>query len=85
MDVTLHMTSFDAATRAWIQAEVRRTGATVEAVIERLVQRGVAAERQESRGQRFHDLDELAGTWSAEEADDFRSAVADFAQIDPTL
>jgi len=49
-----------------------------------LLQRGVAAERQVERAQRFHDLDSLAGTWSAEEVDAFRAATH-FTQIDPTL
>jgi len=85
MDITLRMTTLDVATRAWIQDEARRTGASVEAVVERLIQRGVAAERQAARAQRHHDLDELAGTWSAEEVDAFRTVMPDFAQIDSAL
>jgi len=33
----------------------------------------------------LHDLDVLAGTWSAEEADEFHRAIADLDQIDPSL
>jgi hypothetical protein len=79
------ITRLDSATRAWIQEESRRTGASVEVIIERLIQRGVAAERQATRGQRFHDLDALAGTWSNEEAAAFQAALTDFEQIDPAL
>lgn len=85
MDITLNLNTMDAATRAWIQDEARRTNISVEVVVERLIQRGVAAERQAARAQRYHDLDRLAGTWSAEEANAFRTATADFAQIDPAL
>jgi len=85
MDVTLNLTALDEATRTWLQDEARRTGTSVELVIERLIQRSVARERQAARAQRFHDLDGLAGTWSAEEADAFRTATADFAQTDPEL
>ncbi|MEI6778816.1 MAG: hypothetical protein WCK70_18105 [Chloroflexales bacterium] len=85
MEIMLHMTALDMATRTWIQHEAQRTGASVETVIERLIQRGVMAERQAARTQRFHDLDGLAGTWSSEEAEAFRAATADFAQIDPAL
>lgn len=85
MDIMLHMTALDTATRTWIQNEARRTGTSVETVIERLILRGVVAERQSSRAQRFHDLDDLAGTWSVEDAEEFRVATADFSQIDPAL
>ena len=85
MEITLNMNALDGATRDWIQDEARRTGASVEEVIERLIKRGITAERQAALAQRYHDLDNLAGTWSAEVADVFRLVTADFAQIDETL
>ena len=85
MEITLNMNALDGVTRDWIQDAVRRTGASVEEVIERLIKRGITAERQSAQAQRYHDLDKLAGTWSAEEADAFRLATADFAQIDVML
>lgn len=85
MEITLNMNALDGVTRDWIQDEARRTGASVEEVIERLIKRGITAERQAARAQRYHDLDSLAGTWSAEDADAFRLATADFAKIDETL
>lgn len=83
MNMPFTITRLDAATRAWIQEESHRTGSSVEVIIERLIQRGVAAERQAARGQHFHDLDALAGTWSAEDAAEFQAALTDFEQIDP--
>lgn len=85
MEMTVHINTLDRVTQVWIQDETRRTGASVEQVIARLIQRGVAIERQAARVQRYHDVDHLAGTWSAEEADTFRSTLADFAQIEPGL
>jgi hypothetical protein len=85
MDVTLNLSALDKATRAWIQDEARRTGTSLEEVIERLIQRSVALERQTEQAQRYHDLDSLAGTWSEEETNAFRAATADFAQVDPAL
>lgn len=35
--------------------------------------------------ERFHDLDHLAGTWSAEDLAEFEAAVADFEKIDEEL
>ncbi len=85
MEITVKMHSLDRRTRIWIQNEAQRTGASVEEIIERLIQRGIAIERQAVRTQRYHDLDSLAGTWSTEDADTFRAAIADFGQIDPAL
>ncbi len=33
----------------------------------------------------YHDLDDLAGTWSAEEAESFETVIADFEKIDEHL
>jgi hypothetical protein len=33
----------------------------------------------------YHDLDALAGTWTAEEASEFLKALADFEQVDQEL
>ena len=85
MELTLNLNMLDNITRAWIEDEARRTSVSVEQVIERLIQRGVAFERQAVQAQRYHDLDSLAGTWSADEADAFQAATVDFAQIDTTL
>jgi hypothetical protein len=85
MDIRFSTTTLDTATRAWIEEESRRTGAPVEAVIARLIQRGLAAESGAGTAPRYHDLDELAGTWSADEADAFRASIGDFARIDPAL
>ena len=66
----LTITQLDHTVTEWIEQEAQRTGMPIEAV---------------ARRQRYHDLDALAGTWSAEEADEFRHAIADLNQIDPTL
>jgi hypothetical protein len=85
VDITLNIDVLGTSTRIWIEDEARRTGKSVEAVIEHLIQRGVAVERQASLPQLFHDLDSLAGTWSVEEANAFRAATTDFSKIDETL
>jgi hypothetical protein len=56
----------------------------VDVVVRRLIYRGLEVERRIG-GQRYHDLDELAGTWSDTEAQEFQQAVAALDQIDPTL
>ncbi len=81
----LVIAELDHDTVEWIQKEAERTGMPVEAVARQLIYRGLAAEREEARQERHHDLDVLAGTWSAEEADEFHRAIADLDQIDPSL
>lgn len=85
MEQPLTITHLDSAATEWIEREAQRTGMPVEAVVRQLIYRGLEVERQQAGRQRYHDLDSLAGTWSAEEADEFRRSIADLSQIDPTL
>lgn len=85
MEVPLTITHLDTATTAWIEQEAQRRGMSVEDVVRHLIYRGLEVERRQAQQQRYHDLDLLAGTWSTEEVDEFRHAIADLNQIDPTL
>lgn len=85
MDVTVDLDQLNAATRQWIEDEARCRGISLEAVIERLIERGFTVEVQADQRQCYHDLDALAGTWSAEEAAEFKPATRDFEQIDTAL
>jgi hypothetical protein len=73
----LTITQLDSTATEWIEREAQRTGMPVEAVVLQLIYRGLEVERQKARRQRHNDLDSLAGTWSSEEADEFRHAVTD--------
>lgn len=77
MGQPLTITELDRTAAEWIEQEAQRTGLPVEAVAHQLIYRGLEVERQKARQQRHHDLDALAGTWSTEEADEFRHAIAD--------
>ncbi len=85
MGKLLTIGQLDTTVTEWIEQEAQRTGMTVEDVVRNLIYRGLEVERQKARRQRYHDLDALAGTWSDEEADEFRNAIADLNQTDPTL
>ena len=85
MEQPLVITQLDKAATEWIEQEAERTGASVEAVVRQLIYRGLEMERKGLRQEAYHDLDFLAGTWSAEEADEFRRAIADLDQVDPAL
>jgi hypothetical protein len=59
-------------------AEAKRSGMSPEALAEALIQESL-------KGQPFHDLDYLAGTWSEEEAKDFEKNTAAFEAVDEKL
>lgn len=84
MEQLLTIAALDQTTTEWIEQEARRTGHSVDAVVRRLIYRGLEVERR-TGDQRHHDLDELAGTWSDTEVQEFQQAVAALDQIDPKL
>ena len=75
----------DDATTSRLKAEASRHSMSVNAFLLRLIrqQLDLAAPRPAPR--QYHDLDHLAGTWSAEEAHQFLRALADFETVDPEL
>jgi hypothetical protein len=75
----------DDATATWLVEEAGRRGMSVELVAGLLLRRGVEWERRRAALPAYHDLDALAGTWNEDEAAAFLHAVADFAQVDPSL
>lgn len=72
----------DADTTAWIDQEARRTGTSIDVVARRLIHRAIQFEKKQAEHLLHHDLDDLAGTWSAEESADFLRAIDEFDQID---
>ncbi|MDQ2996090.1 MAG: hypothetical protein M3R61_03400 [Chloroflexota bacterium] len=77
MSEPLTITQLDHTATEWIEQEAQRTGMPIEAGARQLIYRGLEVERQ----QRYHGLDALAGTWSAEEANEFCHAIADLNQL----
>lgn len=84
MEQPLVITQLDEAATEWIEREAERTGTSVEAVARQLIYRGLEVERKGVHP-RYHDLDALAGTWSAEEADEFLHSIRNLDPIDPAL
>lgn len=82
MSVSLIIENLDPKALVRLESEARRrrvdlSTAASELLKERLCGHG---DLQEGRS-----LEELAGTWTAEEAEEFESVVADFERIDPEL
>ena len=58
---------------------------SVNAVVVRLLREGVGVAPGKRKAVVHHDLDELAGTWSEDDAAAFAQATQAFAEIDPAL
>ncbi|PDW00397.1 hypothetical protein [Candidatus Chloroploca asiatica] len=85
IDQSVTITHLDQAVTEWIEGEAQRTGQSVEAIVRWLLVQGMEVARHQGTAQRYHDLDDLAGTWSAADAVVFQQALDDMNQLDPTL
>lgn len=68
-----------------LQVEAQRRGVDVKAVVKEIIENGLGPSANTDSSQIHHDLDALAGIWSAEEAEKFLSTVADMRQCDEDL
>ncbi|NCC34119.1 MAG: hypothetical protein EOM24_19215 [Chloroflexia bacterium] len=80
IDQSVTITHLDQAVTEWIEGEAQRTGQSVEAIVRWLLMQGMEVARRHSTAQRYHDLDALAGTWSAADAVVFQQALDDMNQ-----
>jgi plasmid stability protein len=72
----------DDAAAARLKQEANTRGVSVNSVLRQLVREGLGLDRSR-RGEPHADLDALAGTWTADEADAFEQAVEPFEQVEP--
>ena len=66
-----------------LKALAKKENTSVNALVLRLLDRGVGLAQEKPLYQRHEDLSELAGTWSPEEAEEFEANTASFGNIDP--
>jgi hypothetical protein len=78
MDQPIVIQDLDEATAAWISAEAKRRGLSVEAVVHEIIHKGIKAVQGNSQLQAYHDLDWMFGTWTDEEAEEFLKSMEDF-------
>jgi plasmid stability protein len=83
VSVTLDNLDADIVDRLHIEAS--RRGVEVGVVIRQMIRDGLRPEAVPSAVQTHHDLDSLAGTWTAEEAETFLSATANLREFDEDL
>jgi plasmid stability protein len=75
----------DDETASRLKAEAARQATSVNALVVRLLRRGVGLRPEGPRIPVHHDLDRLAGTWSEEDYREFMDTQRDFSAIDDEL
>lgn len=81
----LSVRGLEPETLAALKALATREGSSVNALVLRLIERGLGRDSAKLARRRHDDLDALAGSWTAEEAAAFDASTGDFEAIDPDL
>lgn len=81
----ISLRGIDAQTAARLKEQAQQLGISVNTLILQLLRRGIGLEPKLARRAVYHDLDALAGTWSAKEYAAFKKVTADFEQVDKDL
>lgn len=82
----LTLRGFDEAVAREIERVAREEGVSLNQSVQKLLRRGLAqSDNGVADGVIGDSLDHLIGTWTAEEADEFDRAVADFDVIDESM
>lgn len=67
-----------------LKREAEKQNTSVNVLILQLVEKGIGYSHEIKRPV-FHDLDKLAGTWTAKDAKDFEKNTRDFEKIDKDI
>ncbi len=85
MVIQLTIENLDTEVVERLRTEADRRGVDIAVVVNEVLKEGLHLVAKTSSGQTHHDLDALAGTWSAEEAESFLGGVANLRQIDEDM
>ncbi|MDA2923084.1 antitoxin [Acidobacteria bacterium AH-259-L09] len=75
----------DEETRKRLKTAAERLGVSVNALILQYIRQVLGLGETNLGRPRYHDLDHLAGTWSAREAESFLKNIEQFEQVDQDL
>jgi hypothetical protein len=81
---TMTLRGLDEEEAERLRQEASRQGISLNSLLLRLVREGAGLVRRPWR-RSHHDLDQLAGTWTDDEAAAFMAAIEDTARIDPEM
>jgi hypothetical protein len=73
----------DENVREILKKQARKSGVSINALILDYIHKGVGIDP--GKRSKHHDLDRLAGTWSASDREEFAAATAVFEKIDENI
>ncbi len=85
MGVSVTVENLDPMVLDQLHSEAQRQGIDVSTLIKRMIRDELKPVEAPDSVRMHHDLDALAGTWSAQDAEEFVSATAPFRQCDGEL
>lgn len=85
MPNSITVDNLDAALMKCLQAEAKKRGLDLGTMVKELLNDSFDPSPKAANISRHGDLDELAGTWSDDEADAFLATIADFGRVDEEL
>ncbi|MDA8412829.1 MAG: antitoxin [Desulfobacteraceae bacterium] len=81
---TMTLRGVDETIAGALKEKARREDTSVNAVMLRILKESLGIEKKK-RSIVYSDLDHLAGTWSAQDSDDFLAATAVFEAVDEDM
>ena len=77
--------NIDAQTHARLKREAGARGVSVNSLMQEFIRGGLRVRKSQTAAGRYHDLDGLAGTWTARDEREFFSRIRPLAEIDEEL
>ena len=81
---TVTLRGIDDAVTGALKEKARREDTSVNTVLLKIIKESLGIEKKK-RNVVYHDLDHLAGTWTAEDLTEFERATAAFDKIDEEM
>ena len=81
----INIRGLDETVHARLKTEAQRKGMSLNSLIVKYLRQDVGLEAPDKKTPTHHDLDNLAGTWSKKDVQDFQKATSVFEEIDETL
>ena len=85
MELIINLQGVDKSLVQQLREQAAQRNISLDTLVLDLVRLGLTTSQSQSQPQTYHDLDDLAGTWSAQDAESFERVVADFEKIDERL
>jgi hypothetical protein len=82
MELVINFQDADKPLVQQLHEQAAQRNISLDALVLDLVRLGLIISQSKSRLQTYHDLDDLAGTWSEQDAEAFERVIADFAVVD---